>query len=800
MSQSDASVFTRSPDWWMATLGGEWERKGNRWRGTCPVCTGKLEIRAGGPGTFASCFGHECSQADIAQAVDPDGRKPAAPDPAWNAEVTMRRRAEAQKRAVDLEAVRKRYTDAEPATDIPEYLTAKGYDWMPSGSRVDSNGITLVPMYRPGGDIYGAQELSKPGKPFVYGSQAGGTHVVVAKRGMDRLYVAEGVATAMAVAEAIEGHDMDGTVIAAFNCGNLEQVAKDTRIKAPEAEIIIASDNDRWTKGNPGVTKARAAAKACDGKVAIPEFKKLKGEPNDFDDLRRREGLVEVRKWLDPKMAGQAVTEAWKVEPEPEPEAKARSQGRKPKPKATGQPGPPEPKRNGKAGKSGKICSFVDNQLMDLVSEDDIRRWIRDPRRGWFHAPLPDGETRPISWDWRRDHNAATLRCLLKFLAENTAAQREKSLRLKNATISGATAMIGAEVQFEPAWDSDPMIAGLPGGGVLDLKTGEARNAQRNEFVSRRLGVAPDPKVRCKRFLQFLEEMTGGDIEAVTWLRTWLGYVLTAYKHSHYSPFFYGVGNAGKSTIAGILAYVLGTYSTQIPQDALIQRRGSGNRHPEWMTLLDGTRLAVNPEIPQGGRLVENLYKDVTAEDMLSANKMRRNTTTFMPTAKLLLYGNSPPNMPGWDTGLKRRMVVIECHAAPEPDDALRDTLKAEAPGILAWMAEACAASYARFEAGEGWFPPELPESVRQHTDDLFADQDPLGNALKAVFEFTKDITDTLTAKEIRQEILTYYEDESLDKPPSATAIGLRLPLFKAVKVPKSRPVRWCRIRKRRDN
>ena len=793
MSQSDASVFTRSPDWWRATLGGEWKRSRNRWRGSCPVCSGTLEIRAGGPGTFVSCFGQECDQADIAQAVDPDGRKPAAPDPAWHAEVEQRQADEERKRDKLLEAVRQRFDAAEPATDIPEYLTAKGYDWMPSGTRVDSAGITLVPMYRPGKVLFGAQELSKPGKTFAYGSQSAGTHVFVRHGGAKRIYIAEGVATAMAVAEAVQDHDMDGSVIAAFNCGNLEQVAKDTRSKAPEAEIIIAGDNDRWTKGNPGLAKARAAAAACDGKVAIPGFRSIEGKPTDFDDLRQREGIEAVLLWLDPKRASRAKTEAWQPDPEPEPDPEPKA-----KAKAPGQPGPPEPKRNGKAGKSGKICSFVDNELANLVSEDDMRRWIRDPRRGWFVAPLPDGETRPISWDWRRDHNAANLRCLLKLLAENKAAQRDKWLKLKNATVSGAAAMIGAEVQFEPDWDSDPMIAGLPGGGVLDLKTGEARPARRDEFVSRRLGVAPDPKVRCKRFLQFLEEMTGGDIEAVTWLRTWLGYVLTAYKHSHYSPFFYGVGNAGKSTIAGILAYVLGTYSTQIPQDALIQRRGSGNRHPEWMTLLDGTRLAVNPEIPQGGRLVENLYKDVTAEDMLSANKMRRNTTTFMPTAKLLLYGNSPPNMPGWDTGLKRRMVVIECHAAPEPDDALRDTLKAEAPGILAWMAEACADSYTRFEAGEGWFPPELPEGIRQHTDDLFADQNPLGNALGAVFEFTGEIVDTLTAKEIRTKLEVYYEDEGMGKAPSPTAIGRALPQHGADRVRQRRGVRWCKVRIRR--
>ena len=332
MPHADASVFTRSPDWWMATLGGEWERKGNRWRGTCPVCTGKLEIRAGGPGTFASCFGQECDQADIAQAVDPDGRKPAAPDPAWHAEVTERRAAEDRKRAEQLDSLRQRFDDATPATVIPEYLTDKGYDWMPDGTRVDSNGITLVPMYRPGKVLFGAQELSRRNKPFAFGSLAAGTNTFVAARGFTRIYIAEGVATAMAVAEAIEDSEIDGTVVTAFCAGNLVQVAKDTRTKAPKAEIIIASDNDRWTKGNPGVSKARAAAKACDGKVAIPEFAKLEGKPTDFDDLRQLEGLDMVRWWLDPERADKAVTEAWEPDPSP----------------ADDPPGPPDPKPKGK--------------------------------------------------------------------------------------------------------------------------------------------------------------------------------------------------------------------------------------------------------------------------------------------------------------------------------------------------------------------------------------------------------------------------------------------------------------------
>ena len=323
MSQRDGTVFARLPDWWMAKLGGEWKRSGNRWRGRCPVCSGSFEIRAGGAGTFVSCFGHECSQADIARAVDPDGRKPAAPDPAWDAEVTKRRRAEAEKRAELLDSLRQRFDAAKRATEVPAYLRNKGYDWMPKGVRVDSDGITLVPMYRQGGALFGAQELSRPNKPFAHGSQSAGTHVIVANRGTARFYLGEGVGTCMAVSEGLKSTEIDGTVIAAFCAANLKTVGADTRAKYPEAEIVLTADNDRWTKGNPGVTKARAAAKACKGAVAIPEFADLEGKPTDYDDLRRREGLEAVRTWLDPKMSGRAKTIGWSVRAKaaPEPEA-----------------------------------------------------------------------------------------------------------------------------------------------------------------------------------------------------------------------------------------------------------------------------------------------------------------------------------------------------------------------------------------------------------------------------------------------------------------------------------------------
>jgi putative DNA primase/helicase len=57
-------------------------------------------------------------------------------------------------------------------------------------------------------------------------------------------------------------------------------VARALRVKFPKARITIAADNDTHTAGNPGLTRAREAAKAVGGFVVIPP------EPfNDFNDV-----------------------------------------------------------------------------------------------------------------------------------------------------------------------------------------------------------------------------------------------------------------------------------------------------------------------------------------------------------------------------------------------------------------------------------------------------------------------------------------------------------------------------------
>ncbi len=134
--------------------------------------------------------------------------------------------------------------------------------------------------------------------------------------GVPVFILCEGFATGASIHEAT-GH----LTMACFDAGNLPVVARliyDRLLAANKrAVIILAADNDRWTTApvnNPGVHHAREALKAIGdmGRIAIPEFTDLSGEPTDFNDLHQREGLQAVADMITAALP--------QPEPEPEPD------------------------------------------------------------------------------------------------------------------------------------------------------------------------------------------------------------------------------------------------------------------------------------------------------------------------------------------------------------------------------------------------------------------------------------------------------------------------------------------------
>lgn len=123
------------------------------------------------------------------------------------------------------------------------------------------------------------------------------------------IIICEGYATGATLHECT-GH----AVIVAFDAPNLLPVARVIRERFQDAILIFAADNDQWTLKpieNPGLTRAREAAKDVGGLVAVPQFPAdHPDKPSDFNDLQLLEGADAVRAVIDATLSPQPVDEA----------------------------------------------------------------------------------------------------------------------------------------------------------------------------------------------------------------------------------------------------------------------------------------------------------------------------------------------------------------------------------------------------------------------------------------------------------------------------------------------------------
>lgn len=148
----------------------------------------------------------------------------------------------------------------------------------------------------PNGEKYFTKGFQKPGCALRLGAVDEDTELVI---------VVEGYATGLSVRMAVE-HQFP--VYVAFDAGNLAHVVPLLRELHSDVRMLICADDDHLTRdqvtgelNNPGRTAAKAIAKqvpGCDIVYPVFDSKKRERSDTDFDDLRIRQGLDEVKRQL----------------------------------------------------------------------------------------------------------------------------------------------------------------------------------------------------------------------------------------------------------------------------------------------------------------------------------------------------------------------------------------------------------------------------------------------------------------------------------------------------------------------
>ena len=193
--------------------------------------------------------------------------------------------------------------------------------------------VLIVPMRDIEGALWNVQVIGANGrKDFLAGGRVKGCFYVIGKKGavftasglnpVGLNLVCEGFATAASCFEA-----MDVPAAVAFDCGNLEVVARALHAAYPKAKFLICGDDDWKTTDapgkltNPGKTYALKAAKAIGAEVAFPIFPPghdRKDKESDFNDLHAVAGLGAVRVCIEATepVEKRQEREAWAVNDE----------------------------------------------------------------------------------------------------------------------------------------------------------------------------------------------------------------------------------------------------------------------------------------------------------------------------------------------------------------------------------------------------------------------------------------------------------------------------------------------------
>jgi len=206
----------------------------------------------------------------------------------------QRRQARARGRAAAL------WDRARPAVDARHpYLVKKQVpaiglrqlgDWLVAPVRDGAGALLSLAFLNPEG-----------GKKFLKdGAVEGGHHWLGDPAGARMLLVCEGYATGASL------HAAGGRPVAiAFSGGNLFPVARDLHRRYPDAALVIAGDDDRYTTGNPGRRHAEEAARWVNGAAILPDFTGLdpSSRPTDFNDVQVLGGRAHLKRQLETRLA-----------------------------------------------------------------------------------------------------------------------------------------------------------------------------------------------------------------------------------------------------------------------------------------------------------------------------------------------------------------------------------------------------------------------------------------------------------------------------------------------------------------
>ena len=243
--------------------------------------------------------------------------------------------------------------------------------------------------------------------------------------------------------------------------------------------------------------------------------------------------------------------------------------------------------------------------------------------------------------------------------------------------------------------------------GLLDIRDMSFKEHTPSYLSTVQLNVEYNPQVDCPQFKKFLNEVL--DCKLIPLVQEIVGYLLTTNTASQKAFVFWGPARTGKSTLLWVVEYLL--LGKKNVSNIPWQEIGDKFKTAELL----GKLANVFSDLPSKSIDDTGIFKVVTGEDYLMAEKKNKNPFKFKPFARLVFSCNElPRNYVDRTEGFYRRLIIVPFSRQIEKskiDKALKYKFQREKEGIFNWALEGLKRLYENnFEFSEN----ELTDGVKK--------------------------------------------------------------------------------------
>lgn len=200
-------------------------------------------------------------------------------------------------------------------------------------------------------------------------------------------------------------------------------------------------------------------------------------------------------------------------------------------------------------------------------------------------------------------------------------------------------------------------------------------------FSTVQINASYQNEAKCPQFMRFLKSVIQ-DPE-IYLMQEIFGYLLIPVNKAQKSFVFVGTPNSGKSTLLSVAQEIL--IGCENVSNITWQNLGDRFNKAE----LFGKLANIFADLPSKSIDDNGMFKALTGEDYITAERKNKDPFSFRPYARLLFSCNEiPRNYGDRSDGFYRRLIIIRFeHSVPKAkrDPNLREKFMAERNGILMW-------------------------------------------------------------------------------------------------------------------